>query len=275
MPEIITIRDFSDPALDEYTRLTEGALRNRQHPEKAVFIAESAPVISLALDAGYQPVSVLAQRIQLSGPAEKLIDRLGDIPVYTAEDRLLEKLTGFALSRGVLAVMKRPALPSVEQVCAGACRVSVLENLTDATNVGAAIRSAAALGIDAVLVTPSCSDPLLRRAVRVSMGTVFQIPWTYIGSRAEDWPRAGMERLKEMGFTTAAMALRRDTVSVDDPRLKQADKLAIILGTEGTGLSDETISLADHTVKIPMLHGVDSLNVAAASAVVFWETSKR
>ena len=274
MPDIITLTDFSDPALDPYARLTEGALRSRQRPESAVFIAESAPVISLALDAGYEPVSVLAERKQIDGQAAGLLARMGDVPVYTVDDALLERLTGFSLSRGVLSVMKRPSLPTVEQVCAGASRIAVLENVADATNVGAAIRSAAALGIDAVLVTPSCADPLLRRAARVSMGTVFQIPWTYIGKSAADWPAAGMALLRSLGFTTAAMALKRDTLSVDDPRLKEAEKLAIILGTEGTGLTDETITLSDYTVKIPMLHGVDSLNVAAASAVVFWETRK-
>ena len=269
------ITDFSDPALDVYARLTEHQLRQRQHPADGVFIAESAPVIRLALDAGYVPLSLLAERRQITGQAADLVDRCGDIPIYTADDTLLENLTGFPLSRGVLAVMRRPVLPSVESVCNGASRIAVLENVTDATNVGAMFRSAAALGMDAVLVTPSCSDPLLRRAARVSMGTVFQIPWTVIGSRAEDWPQDGMARLHSLGFQTAAMALRDDTIPIDDGRLKEAEKLAVILGTEGAGLTDETIRLADYTVKIPMFHGVDSLNVAAASAVAFWETRRR
>ncbi len=274
MPHIIEINSFDDPALDPYARLTEHQLRDKQHPERGIFIAESETAVRLALDAGYEPTSLLCQKSQLE-TARETIERCGDVPVYTAEDPLLEKLTGFALSRGVLAVMKRPSLPTAEEICSGASRVAVLENIADSTNVGAIIRSAAALGVDAVLVTPSCSDPLLRRSVRVSMGTVFQIPWTYIGERGADWPERGMKRLREMGFATAAMALRRDTVSVSDPRLKAEKKLAVILGTEGTGLTDETISLSDYTVKIPMYHNVDSLNVAAAAALVFWETGKR
>ena len=273
MSNIIEITDLRAPELEAYAQLTEHQLRDKKHPEKGVFIAESETVIRLALDAGYEALSLLCERRLLDGAAAGIIARCGEISVYTADASLLEGLTGFALSRGVLAVMKRPILPSVEAVCAGASRIAVLENVADSTNVGAIVRSAAALGMDAVLVTPGCADPLLRRAARVSMGTVFQIPWTYIGEKAEDWP-AGMARLRALGFKTAAMALRRDTVTIDDPRLKGEEKLAVILGTEGRGLLDETISLADYTVKIPMFHGVDSLNVAAASALAFWETRK-
>ena len=274
MPHIVEITDLSDPALDPYARLTENQLRSRQHPENGVFIAESEPVIRLALNAGYSPLSLLMERRQIDGPAREIVSRCGDIPIYTSDGAVLESLTGFALSRGVLAVMRRPALPSVEEICANASRIAVFENVMDAGNVGAMMRSAAALGMDAVLVTPDCSDPLLRRAARVSMGTVFQIPWTCAASRKEDWPGKGMALLHELGFQTAAMALRHDTVSIDDPRLKAAEKLAVILGTEGTGLTEETIRLSDYTVKIPMFHGVDSLNVAAASAVAFWETRR-
>jgi tRNA G18 (ribose-2'-O)-methylase SpoU len=271
MPNIIEITDLNHPALDPYARLTENQLRARRNPEKGIFIAESKTVVTLALDAGYTPVSLLMEHSQLYGQASELAERCGDIPIYTADSSLLEQLTGFTLSRGVLAVMRRPVLPTVEEVCAGARRIAVLENIMDAANVGAIIRSAAALGMDAVLVTPRCSDPLLRRAARVSMGTVFQIPWTYIGTDASEWPEKGMAHLRELGFQTASMALSRDTVTISDPCLKKADRLAILLGTEGTGLTDETIRLSDYTVKIPMFHGVDSLNVAAASAVAFWE----
>lgn len=277
MSRITEITDIADPALDMYARLTERQL----HPKHAqgYFIAESRTVVTLALAAGIEPVSFLMDKSQLCGASadlarEILADRWGDVPLYTAEDRVLESLTGFALSRGVLAVMRRPILPAVEAVCRGARRIAVLEDIMDSSNVGAIIRSAAALGMDAVLVTPRCSDPLLRRAARVSMGTVFQIPWTVIGSSPEDWPGRGMELLSELGFRTAAMALSHDTVGIADPCLKEAGRLAVILGTEGTGLSSETVRLADWTVKIPMFHGVDSLNVAAASAVAFWEVCR-
>jgi len=271
MPNIIEITDLQNPLLDPYARLTENQLRSRRNPDKGIFIAESKTVVSLALDAGYTPLSMLMERGQLLGGAKDLADRCGDIPIYTADNGILEQLTGFSLSRGVLAVMRRPVLPTVEEVCRNARRLAVLENIMDAANVGAIIRSAAALGMDAVLVTPRCSDPLLRRAARVSMGTVFQIPWTYIGEDAGDWPERGMAQLHAMGFRTAAMALSRDTVSIGDRCLKQAERLAVLLGTEGTGLTPETIAASDYTVKIPMYHGVDSLNVAAASAVAFWE----
>ena len=277
MSRITEITDIADPALDMYARLTERQL----HPKHAqgYFIAESRTVVTLALAAGIEPVSFLMDKSQLTGASadlarEILADRWGDVPLYTAEDRVLESLTGYALSRGVLAVMRRPILPTVEAVCRGARRIAVLEDIMDSSNVGAIIRSAAALGMDAVLVTPRCSDPLLRRAARVSMGTVFQIPWTVIGASPEDWPGRGMELLSDLGFRTAAMALSHDTVGIADPRLKEAGRLAVILGTEGTGLSSETVRLADWTVKIPMFHGVDSLNVAAASAVAFWEVCR-
>ncbi len=271
MPNIIEITDLQNPLLDPYARLTENQLRSRRNPDKGIFIAESKTVVSLALDAGYTPLSMLMERGQLLGGAKDLADRCGDIPIYTADNGILEQLTGFSLSRGVLAVMRRPVLPTVEEVCRNARRLAVLENIMDAANVGAIIRSAAALGMDAVLVTPRCSDPLLRRAARVSMGTVFQIPWTYIGEDTGDWPERSMAQLHAMGFRTAAMALSRDTVNIGDRCLKQAERLAVLLGTEGTGLTPETIAASDYTVKIPMYHGVDSLNVAAASAVAFWE----
>ena len=276
MSRIVAITDLSDPALDPYARLTERQLRSRRDPEKGVFIAESRTVVGLALEAGYEPVSFLMDRSQLYGAsrdlAEQILsDRYGDVPLYTAADETLEQLTGFSLSRGVLAVMRRPVLRTMEQVCAGARRIAVLEDIMDAANVGAVIRSAAALGMDAVLVTPGCSDPLLRRAARVSMGTVFQIPWTVVGREPEDWPEKGMAKLRALGFQTAAMALSPDASDLRDERLKQADRLAVILGTEGTGLKPETVRAADYTVRIPMFHGVDSLNVAAASAVAFWE----
>ena len=276
---IIEITDLHDPALDPYARLTENQLRSRKHPESGIFIAESRTVVTLALDAGYTPVSFLIEHSQLHGNSASLVQHIAgqypDVPVYTAPGSLLEKLTGFTLSRGVLAVMKRPVLPTVEEVCKNARRIAVLENIMDAANVGAIIRSAAALGMDAVLVTPQCSDPLLRRAARVSMGTVVQIPWTYIGQDAADWPEKGMDTLRAMGFRTASMALSHDTVEIGDRQLKQAERLAVILGTEGTGLTEETIRRSDWTVKIPMFHGVDSLNVAAASAVAFWEICRR
>lgn len=272
MNEIIEIKDYNDPALDAYARLTEHQLRNRLEPEKGIFIAESTTVITLALDAGYRPMSFLSERKHIEGSAAPILARCPDVPVYTADDDILARLTGFPLSRGVLAVMRRPILPTVEDICANAHRVGILENIVDATNVGAIVRSAAALGIDALLLTPSCCDPLIRRAARVSMGTVFQIPWTYIGAEPADWPRTGMDRLHALGFKTAALALTDDSVSIADPALKEEDRLALILGTEGTGLTAETVRLSDYTVKIPMYHNVDSLNVAAAGALAFWET---
>lgn len=271
MANIIEIQDISAPELDMFARLTQAQLRNRREPEKGIFIAESPKVIGYALDAGCEPVALLMERRQIEGQAQEIIARCGDVPVYTAEREVLAGLTGFELTRGVLCAMRRPQIPTVEQLCANARRVAVLEGIVDATNVGAIFRSAAALHMDAVLITPTCCDPLHRRAARVSMGTVFQVPWTKIGETASDWPQAGIRRLRELGFKTAAMALSDRAVSVDDPALMAEEKLAIILGTEGDGLSKETIADCDYTVCIPMSHGVDSLNVAAASAVAFWQ----
>lgn len=261
--------------LDAYARLTEAQLRCKLEPEKGIFIAESPKVIARALDAGYQPLSILTERKHIIGQGAEIISRCGDIPVYTADSDLLENLTGYRLTRGVLCAMRRPILPSVEDLCKNANRVAVLENIVDSTNVGAIFRSVAALGIDVVLVTPSCCDPLCRRAARVSMGTVFQVPWTYIGETAADWPENGMARLHSLGFKTAAMALTDNSVSIDDPELMGEEKLAIVLGTEGDGLANATIASCDYTVKIPMYHDVDSLNVAAASAVAFWQLRHR
>ncbi len=271
MPQIIEITDLSRPELDAFCRLTEAQLRNRLEPEKGVFIAESPTVIGLALDAGYEPLALLTERKFIEGKAAGIIARCGEIPLYTGEREVLAGLTGYELTRGVLCAMRRPSPKDFREVCAGTRRVAVLENVVDSTNVGAIIRSAAALGIDAVLLTPSCCDPLNRRAVRVSMGTVFQIPWAYIGEQPADWPSPGLDWLNELGFKTAAMALREDSVSIDDEGLAAEPKLAIVLGTEGTGLTTRTIADCDYTVRIPMQHGVDSLNVAAASAVAFWQ----
>lgn len=275
MPNIIEITDFSAPELDVYARLTENQLLNRHEPEKGLFIAESPKVIERALDAGCVPVSLLLERKHITGEAQNIIARCGEIPVYTAEFDVLTKLTGFKLTRGALCAMRRTPLPTVEQVCAGAQRIAILENVVNPTNVGAIFRSAAALNIDAVLLTPACSNPLYRRSIRVSMGTVFQIPWTFIGEETDQWPQPGMNLLKEMGFKTAAMALSDDSVSIDDPQLMSEEKLAIILGTEGEGLASSTIADCDYTVRIPMSHEVDSLNVAAASAVAFWQLGSR
>ena len=275
MANIIEITDFSDPQLDVFARLTEAQLRIRAEAERGLFIAESPKVILRALDAGYEPVSLLTERKHIEGQASELIARCGELPVYTADSDLLENLTGYGLHRGVLCAMKRPALPSVEAVCKNARRVAVLEGIVDPTNVGAIFRSAAALRMDAVLLTPTCCDPLYRRAARVSMGTVFQVPWTRIGRHHTDWPDNGMAQLKALGFKTAAMALSDNSVSIEDPALLAEEKLAVILGTEGDGLANATIAGCDYTVKIPMAHGVDSLNVAAASAVAFWELRAR
>ena len=275
MANIIEITDFSAPALDVFARLTEVQLRIRTEAEKGLFVEESTKVIGRALDAGYEPVSLLTERKHIDGQAKDLIDRLGDLPVYTADSHLLENLTGYGLHRGVLCAMKRPSLPPVEQVCAKARRVAVLEGIVDPTNVGAIFRSAAALGMDGVLLTPTCCDPLYRRAARVSMGTVFQVPWTRIGEHHTDWPDNGLAQLKQLGFKTAAMALSDQSVSIEEPALRSIEKLAVILGTEGDGLSHTTIAGCDYTVKIPMAHGVDSLNVAAASSVAFWELRAR
>lgn len=274
MTNLIEITDFEAPELDIYARLTENQLVNRQDPSNAMFIAESPVVIERALDAGCVPVSLLMERKHVEGQAKDVIARCGDVPVFTSSLDVLTKLTGFQLTRGVLCAMRRPPLPDAENICRGARRIAVLENIMNPTNVGAIFRSAAALNMDVVLLTPACSDPLYRRSVRVSMGTVFQVPWTYLGSECSQWPHPGMEQLHSMGFKTAAMALCNDSVSIDDPALMAEDKLAIVLGTEGDGLARETIAACDYTVKIPMSHGVDSLNVAAASAVAFWQLGR-
>ena len=274
MPNIIEITDFHAPELDPYARLTQNQLRNRLEPEKGIFIAESPKVIDRALDAGYKPVSLLMERKQITGPAAGILSRCGDAPVYTADREMLAELTGFELTRGVLCAFRRPAPRPVEELCKNARRVAVLEGIVDSTNVGAIFRSAAALNMDAVLINPSCCDPLCRRAVRVSMGTVFQVPWGQLGETPADWPEKGMDILHSLGFKTAAMALSDRSVSIDDEQLAKEPKLAIVLGTEGDGLAAGTIASCDYTVKIPMSHGVDSLNVAAASAVAFWQLGK-
>ena len=271
MGSIIEITDFNAPELDVYARLTERELLNRQTPSDGLFIAESPNVIERALDADYIPVSFLMERKHIEGQAKHIISRCPDIPVYTSTLDVLTQLTGFPLTRGVLCAMRRREIPDYRGICANAKRIAVLEDIMNPTNVGAIFRSAAALGVDAVLLTPGCCDPLYRRAVRVSMGTVFQISWTRIGEEVSDWPHPGLEMLNALGFKTAAMALSDDSVSIESPLLASEEKLAIILGTEGDGLCTKTVADCDYTVKIPMSHGVDSLNVAAASAVAFWE----
>ena len=275
MSNIIEITNFNAPELDVYARLTENQLLNRHEPEKGLFIAESPKVIERALDAGCIPVSLLLERKHITGQAQHIVARCQDIPVYTADFEMLTQLTGFNLTRGALCAMRRPPLPTVEEVCSGARRIAILENVVNPTNVGAIFRSAAALNMDAVLLTPACSNPLYRRAIRVSMGTVFQIPWTFLGTNDTEWPKPAMDILKRMGFRTAAMALSDHAVNIDDPQLMSEEKLAIILGTEGDGLASSTIADCDYTVCIPMSHGVDSLNVAAASAVAFWQLGNR
>ena len=265
---LIELHDFSAPELDVYARLTEAQLLNRHNLREGLFIAESPKVIDRALASGCEPVSILVETAHLRGESLEVIHRCGDIPVYTAPFNVLTQLTGYQLTRGMLCAMRRPALPTVEEVCGNARRIAVLEDVMNPTNLGAIFRSAAALGMDAVLLTPACSNPLYRRSCRVSMGTVFQVPWTYL---EENW----IETLKGMGFKTCAMALKDDSYSIDDPALREVEKLAIVLGTEGDGLAAKTIADCDYTVKIPMYHGVDSLNVAAASAVAFWELRPR
>ena len=271
MPNIIEIQDFSAPELDGQVRLTENQLINRAEPEKGVFIAESPKVVLRALDAGCVPISLLVEKKHITGEAKEVISRVGDIPIFTAEFDVLTQLTGFQLTRGVLCSMRRPPLPSVEEVCKNARRIAVLEEVVNPTNVGAIFRSAAALGMDAVLLSPACSNPLYRRAIRVSMGTVFQIPWTYIGQDLVAWERTGITLLPSLGFRTAAMALKEVSVPINHPALLKEERLAILLGTEGDGLASSTIADCDYTVLIPMSHQVDSLNVAAASAVAFWQ----
>lgn len=266
MVNVREITDFSAPELDVYARLTENQLVNRAEPEKGMFIAESPLVISRALDAGYTPVSFLMEPKDVETRGKALLERCGSIPVYVAELDVLTQLTGFHLTRGMLCAMYRKPLPAVEQLCANAKRIAVLEDVMNPTNIGAIIRSAAALHMDALVLTSACSDPLYRRAIRVSMGNVFQIPWTYFPKGA-DWTN----QLHQLGFKTVAMALKEDSLDIYDPRLQREDKLAVVLGTEGDGLAAETIAHCDYTVRIPMSHGVDSLNVAAASAVAFYQ----
>ena len=273
MPTILPITDFLDPQLDIYARLSENQLLNRCDPQNGIFIAESPKVIERALDAGCEPVSFLTEDRHLENQAVPFLERCPDIPFFSAPFEVLTQLTGFALTRGMLCAMRRPKLPSVEALCRTSSRLVILENIMNPTNIGAIFRSAAALGMDGVLLTSDCSNPLYRRAIRVSMGTVFQIPWTYFPKEA-DLSAGGLTHLKSMGYKTAAMALKEDSVSIDDPGLLSEEKLAVILGTEGDGLASATIDGCDYTVMIPMAHGVDSLNVAAASAVAFWELGR-
>ena len=274
MNNIIEINDITVPELDVYARTSEVQLLRYYEPKPGLFIAESPKVIERALNAGYEPLSFLVEHKDLEGEAKQILERYPKIPVYTAEYDVLVGMTGYALARGMLCAMKRRRLPSVEEICQNTSRIAILENVVNPTNIGAIFRSAAALHMDAVLLTSGCSDPLYRRAARVSMGTVFQIPWTYFDKKSF-WPEEGMKILRELGFKTAAMALKEDSASIDDPELMKEDKLAVILGTEGDGLAPETIADCDYTVMIPMSHGVDSLNVAAASAVAFWQLGKR
>ncbi len=272
MSEIREVLDIDAPELDVFARYNETELKHFCEPDKrGIFVAESPAVIGRALDSGCEPLSFLMEKKALEGTGRMLIERAGKAPVYTAELSVLNRITGFPLTRGVLCAFRRPILPDPEELCRGARRIAVLERVMNPTNVGAVMRSAAALSMDAVLLTPGSADPLYRRAARVSVGTVFQIPWTYIGSMEEDWPAKGIAQLKQWGFHTVAMALTDRALRPDDPTLRRREKLAVILGTEGEGLSPETIALCDDTVKIPMSHGVDSLNVASASAVAFWE----
>ena len=275
MTNIIEITDFHAPELDIYARLTENQLLNRHEPEKGLFIAESPKVIERALDAGYLPVSCLVEKKHIHKEAAPILARCKEIPIFTAEFEVLTQLTGFQLTRGMLCAMKRPKLPCIEEICNGAKRIAILENIMNPTNVGAIFRSAAALNMDAILLTSNCSNPLYRRAIRVSMGTVFQIPWTYLGNETSSSTNVELEALHKLGFKTVAMALSDNSISIDDTRLMKEEKLAILLGSEGDGLNPATIANCHYTVRIPMSHGVDSLNVAAASAVAFWQLGNR
>lgn len=274
MNNIIEINDITAPELDVYARTSEVQLLRYYEPEPGLFIAESPKVIERALNAGYEPLSFLVEYKDLEAEAKQILERYPEIPVYTAEYDVLVGMTGYALARGMLCAMKRRRLPSVEEICQNTSRIAILENVVNPTNIGAIFRSAAALHMDAVLLTSGCSDPLYRRAARVSMGTVFQIPWTYFDKKSS-WPEEGMKSIQNLGFKTVAMALRDDSFSIDNPKLLAEEKLAIVLGTEGDGLASQTIADCDYTVKIPMSHGVDSLNVAAASAVAFWELGRK
>lgn len=274
MSEVIQITDLTAPQLDIYARLNEAQLLHYYEPNGGIFIAESPKVIERALDSGCVPISFLADQKQIEGEGRNLLERYPEIPVYTAAFDILTQITGFKLTRGMLCAMHRPKLRSVKEICEGARRIAVLEDVVNPTNVGAIFRSAAALNMDAVLLTKACSDPLYRRASRVSMGTVFQIPWTKVDNSLK-WPEEGIGSLHELGFKTAALALSDDSVSIEDPALMKEEKLALILGTEGEGLAEHTIADCDYTVRIPMSHGVDSLNVAAASAVAFWQLGRK
>lgn len=274
MQNIIQIKDFDDPNLDIYARYNERELLHINEPDLGVFIAESSVVIERALDAGYEPISILMEDTHIETEGKVVLERCKGIPIYVAPFDVLTKLTGFKLTRGMLCAFKRKPLKPLRELLLSSSRIAIMEDVQNPTNVGAIFRSAAALNMDAVILSPACSDPLYRRAIRVSMGNVFLIPWTYVEDEIT-WPTEGLSVLKECGYKTVAMALRDDSYSIDAPELKQIDKLAIILGTEGEGLKDETITACDYTVKIPMAKGVDSLNVAAASAVAFWELSKR
>lgn len=275
MAELIRVTDINAPELDSFVRLTGAQLRNKLEPQKGIFIAESPTVIEVALNSGCEPIAILTDERLLNSGVRGIIDRCSDIPAYVAKSEVLSQITGYELTRGALCAMKRPKLPTAEELLQKSKTVAVLEAVTDSTNIGALFRSAAALGIDAVLLTPTCCDPLCRRAVRVSMGTVFQVPFARICDSPAEWKRDGVKMLRGFGFKTCAMALTDDSVSIDDERLMREDRLAIILGTEGDGLAKSTIAECDYTVKIPMSHGVDSLNVAAAGAVAFWQLSRR
>ena len=275
MSEIIRIEDFSDPRLDLFVRLTGAQLRSKLEPEKGVFIAESPTVIEVALDSGCEPVALLTDERLINGSVEKIIKRCEGVPIYAATREVLEQLTGFALTRGALCAMRRPTPPTLDELLKDAGTVAVLENIADSTNIGAIFRSAAALGVDAVLVTPDCCDPLCRRAVRVSMGTIFRVPWGVIGESQADWRENGVKLLQSHGFKTAAMALNENSVNIDDEKLMKEEKVAVILGTEGTGLAKSTIENSDYTVMIPMQNEVDSLNVAAAGVIAFWQLVRR
>lgn len=275
MPEVMELTDLDErEELQLYTSLNEAQLLHYYEPNGGIFIAESPKVIDRALDAGCQPISFLMEKKHVQTQGREILERCPDVPVYVARPEILAQVTGYQLTRGMLCAMKRPDLLPVEEVCKQAKRIAVLENVVNPTNVGAIFRSAAALGMDAVLLTGGCADPLYRRAIRVSMGTVFQIPWTYIEKKTCAWPEEGISCLRKMGFRTAAMALKKESVSIDDKNLLAEEKLAVILGTEGDGLATDTIADCDYTVLIPMAHGVDSLNVAAASAVAFWELGR-
>ena len=271
MAKIISVTDLSLPELEVFSMLTEAQMRKSKDSANGVFLAESPKVIEIALDAGCVPLAILSEEKVIERQGRTIIERCPDTPIYTADSKLLTEITGYHLTKGMMCAMKRPADRYMEEVCEEARRIVVMEGLTNVTNEGAIFRSAAALGMDAVLLTPECCHPLNRRTVRVSMGTVFQVPWAFIGNSPAEWPGIGLAKLQAMGFKTAAMALSEQSISLDDPRLQQEEKLAIIMGTEGDGLTEETIAACDYVVRIPMRHGVDSLNVAAAAAVAFWE----